>query len=97
FLGCTQARANLCVEGASHFQGTFYHNPKINALLAQQRQEGDRARRTQQLRQIQAIAAADVPFIPLWQTREYAFARKSIAGLRLEPTQQLPYSPLHKS
>ena len=97
FLECVRARDNVCVEGAAHFQGTFYHNPAINALLAQQRQERDPARRTQQLRQIQAIAAADVPFIPLWQTREYAFARKAITGLRLEPTQQLPYSPLAKS
>ncbi|NJK61197.1 MAG: peptide ABC transporter substrate-binding protein [Oscillatoriales cyanobacterium SM2_1_8] len=96
FLGCTRAANQVCLEGATHFQGTFYQNPEINALLAQQRQEGDPARRTQQLRQIQAIAAADVPFVPLWQTREYAFARKSVAGLRLEPTQQLAYSTLHK-
>ncbi|MFQ3679728.1 MAG: peptide ABC transporter substrate-binding protein, partial [Pseudanabaenaceae cyanobacterium] len=88
---------DVCAEGAAHFQGTFYHNPEINALLARQRQEPDPARRTQQLRQIQAIAAADVPFIPLWQTQEYAFARKSIQGLRLEPNLQLLYSPLHKS
>ncbi|PZU99944.1 MAG: peptide ABC transporter substrate-binding protein [Pseudanabaena sp.] len=91
FLECTKAEENRCVEGSTQFQGSFYNNPEVNQLIAQQRQELDSNKRSQQLLRIQEILAQDVPFIPLWQNKEYAFAQKGVSGVKIEPNQQLPY------
>jgi peptide/nickel transport system substrate-binding protein len=97
FLTCTKADKLGCIQGSSHFQGSFYSNPKINQLIAQQKQEQNPIKRDRLLKQIQAIVAKDVPFIPLWQNREYLFTRSQITGAKIEPTQQLNYSSLTKS
>ncbi len=91
FLECEKAEGDRCVEGSSQYQGSFYHNPKMNELIAAQRQERDAAKRSQILQQIQEILARDVPFIPLWQNKEYAFAQTGVKGVAIEPNQQLPY------
>ncbi len=97
FLACEEAEKNICTKGSSQYQGSFYHNPEMNALIAQQRQEKDPAKRSQLLQQIQDILGRDVPFIPLWQNKEYIFARSGISGAKIEPTQQLPYWTISKS
>ncbi|OIP78768.1 MAG: peptide ABC transporter substrate-binding protein [Oscillatoriales cyanobacterium CG2_30_44_21] len=91
FLECIKAEGNRCIEGSTKFQGSFYNNPEVNQLIAQQRQELDEDKRSQQLLRIQEILAEDVPFIPLWQNKEYAFAQKGVSGVKIEPNQQLPY------
>ena len=98
FLGCEQADAsNLCQSGNTAYWGSFYHNPAIDELVSQQRKISDPQQRQQVLRQIQAIIARDVPFIPLWQNREYAFAQRNIQGVAIEPSQQLDYRPISRS
>jgi len=96
FLTCDQAKNNICTKGSSQYQGSFYNNPEINMLIAKQRQEIDPAKRLTQINQIQDILGRDVPFIPLWQNKEYAFARSGITGVKIEPTQQLPYWTIRK-
>ncbi len=96
FLECEEAEGNLCKKGGSQFQGSFYNNPKMNELIANQRKERDSNKRSQQLQQIQEILAQDVPFIPLWQNKEYAFAQKGLQGVKIEPNQQLPYWNISK-
>lgn len=91
FLECEEAEGDRCKKGSSQFQGSFYNNPKINELIASQRKERDVTKRSQILQQIQEILAQDVPFIPLWQNKEYAFAQKGVEGVKIEPNQQLPY------
>lgn len=91
FLECEKAEGNRCIDGSTQFQGSFYNNPEVNQLIAQERQELDEDKRSQQLLRIQEILAEDVPFIPLWQNKEYAFAQKGVSGVKIEPNQQLPY------
>ena len=40
---------------------------------------------------IQEILAEDVPYIPLWQTKEYAFAQTNINGVTINPSQTFPF------
>jgi peptide/nickel transport system substrate-binding protein len=97
FLSCAKADAQGCIQGSSHLQGSFYNNPQVNQLIAQERQEKNPIKRDRLFKQIQEIVARDVPFIPLWQNQEYVFARSQITGAKIEPTQQLNYSFLAKS
>jgi peptide/nickel transport system substrate-binding protein len=68
----------------------------MNDLIAKQRKERDVAKRSQILQKIQELLAEDVPFIPLWQNKEYAFAQKGLQGIKIEPNQQLPYWNISK-
>jgi peptide/nickel transport system substrate-binding protein len=97
FLECEKAEGDRCVAGSSQYQGSFYNNPKMNELIAAQRQERDATKRSQILEQIQEILAQDVPFIPLWQNKEYAFAQKGVKGVAIEPNQQLTYWNITKN
>lgn len=45
----------------------------MNELIDQQRQEDDLAKRKAIFIQIQDILAEEVPYIPLWQNKDYAF------------------------
>ncbi len=96
FLECEEAEGDRCKKGGSQFQGSFYNNPKMNELIASERKERDVTKRSQILQQIQEILAQDVPFIPLWQNKEYAFAQKGVEGVKIEPNQQLPYWNISK-
>ena len=91
FLECEEVKGDRCTKGSSQFQGAFYNSPEMNDLIAKQRKERDVVKRSQILQQIQELLAEDVPFIPLWQNKEYAFAQKGLQGVKIEPNQQLPY------
>lgn len=95
FLHCAKGSPETeCEQGATQYQGSFYYNARMNQLIDQQRQERDPQKRQALITEIQEILAQDVPFIPLWQDKDYVFAQKNIQGLRLEPTHHLPFSPL---
>jgi peptide/nickel transport system substrate-binding protein len=97
FLSCTKGSPKTgCEEGASKLQGSFYYNDRINRLIDQERQEQTPQRRQEIFNEIQDILARDVPFIPLWQGKEYFFAQKGISGARLEPTQKVPFWTIQK-
>lgn len=96
FLDCEEAEGDICKKGGSQFQGSFYNNPKMNELIANQRKERDVTKRSQLIQQIQDLLVQDVPFIPLWQNKEYAFAQKGVSGVKVEPNQQLPYWNISK-
>jgi peptide/nickel transport system substrate-binding protein len=91
FLECEEVEGDRCKTGSSQFQGSFYNSSQMNELIANQRKERDGAKRSQMLQKIQELLAEDVPFIPLWQNKEYAFAQKGVQGVKVEPNQQLPY------
>ncbi|NJK36055.1 MAG: peptide ABC transporter substrate-binding protein [Oscillatoriales cyanobacterium SM2_2_1] len=99
FLKCDRAildgQNHRCLEGSTHYQGSFYHSESMNQLLQQQRLAPPTLRRSL-LRQIQELVASDVPYIPLWQNREYVFAQSQIRGVTLQPSQQLPYATIRK-
>jgi peptide/nickel transport system substrate-binding protein len=97
FLLCEEVGKNGCTKGGSQYWGSFYNNPEMNQLLTQQRVETDSVKRDRIFAKIQDILGRDVPFIPLWQNREYAFARPGVKRVGIEPTQQLPYSSIRKT
>jgi peptide/nickel transport system substrate-binding protein len=97
FLACAKgSEATGCQDGASKGQGSFYYSDRVNQLIDQERQEQNPQARQKIFAEIQNILVKDVPFIPLWQTKEYLFAQKGITGARLEATQKVPFSSLKK-
>ncbi|MEG4320023.1 MULTISPECIES: ABC transporter substrate-binding protein [unclassified Microcoleus] len=97
FLDCaTGSAARGCEKGASQGQGSFYYSDRVNQLIAKQRQEPNPQTRKALFAEIQDILGKDVPFIPLWQDKDYTFAQNNITGVRLEPTQSFPFWFLKK-
>ena len=96
FLECEEAEGDRCKKGGSQSQGSFYNSSEMNELIVNQRKERDVNKRSQLIQKIQELLAQDVPFIPLWQSKEYAFARKGLQGVKIEPNQQLPYWNIYK-
>lgn len=97
FLDCAEgSAAGGCVKGASQGQGSFYYSDRVNQLIAQQRKEPNPQTRKALFAEIQDILAADVPFLPLWQDKDYTFAQNNVSGVRLEPTQSFPFWFLKK-
>ncbi len=98
FLDCSKgSEEEGCQTGATVVQGSFYYSDRMNQLIDQERQSRDAQQRQKLFAEIQDLLAEDVPYIPLWQRREYAFAQDSVKNIRLEPTQHLPFWPLKKS
>jgi peptide/nickel transport system substrate-binding protein len=97
FLDCAEgSEAGGCQKGASQGQGSFYYNDRVNQLIDKQRKEPNPQTRKALFAEIQDILARDVPFIPLWQDKDYTFAQNSVSGVRLEPTQAFPFWFLKK-
>lgn len=98
FLSCTRgSAAKGCEQGAAADSGSFYYSETANQLIDQSRQELNPAQRQQLLRQLQALVTNDVPFIPLWQTREYLFLQPWIQGGQLSPTTYVPFWSMSKT
>ncbi|MEA5510333.1 ABC transporter substrate-binding protein [Crocosphaera sp. UHCC 0190] len=97
FLDCAKGSSEKgCTEGGSQAQGSFYYNEQINQLIAQQRQESDPQKRQKIFAEIQTILAEDVPYIPLWQTKEYAFAQNGVNGVTINPSQTFPFWTINR-
>ncbi|MCS6960265.1 MAG: ABC transporter substrate-binding protein [Pseudanabaenaceae cyanobacterium SKYGB_i_bin29] len=94
FLTCERQENNICVEGSSAFQGSFFFEPELNVLVKQQRQVQDTDKRREIIDRIQTLTAEYVPFIPLWQNREYVFSHSYIRGVRLNSNQLLDLSSM---
>lgn len=91
FFSCTKgSAAKGCEEGASKSQGSLYYSDRMNQLISQQRQEQNPQARKEIFAQIQDLIAADVPAVPLAQTKDYAFGQKGIQGLQVDPILKLP-------
>ncbi|MBD0263417.1 MAG: peptide ABC transporter substrate-binding protein, partial [Tolypothrix sp. Co-bin9] len=45
---------------------------------------------------IQELVVKDVPYVPLWQSKDFVFAQKGMAGVQLDPTQNLIYKIIKK-
>jgi peptide/nickel transport system substrate-binding protein len=91
-LHCTKGSdAKGCEEGGPQNQGSSYYSDRINQLIEQQRQEQNPDKRKAIFAEIQDIMARDVPYIPLWQTKDYAFAKNGIGGVTINPSQTFPF------
>ncbi|AFY76858.1 ABC-type dipeptide transport system, periplasmic component [Pleurocapsa sp. PCC 7327] len=91
-LHCAKGtEAKGCEEGGSQNQGSSYYSDRVNQLIERQRQEQNPQKRKAIFAEIQEILARDVPYIPLWQTKDYAFAQNDIAGVTINPSQTFPF------
>lgn len=98
FLECSKGSPTEgCQDGSSYLQGSFYYSDRANQLIDQSRKEQDPTKRRQLFAELQTIVAQDVPFIPLWQNKDYLFAQRWMQGASLEVTQKVPFWTLNKA
>lgn len=98
FLYCAKgSTAKGCEEGGSQGQGSFYYSEEMNRLIDQQRKESDPAKRNEIFGRIQTLLAQDVPYLPLWQTKDFAFAQNGIKGVFINPSQTFPFWTIERS
>ncbi|MGB5709317.1 MAG: ABC transporter substrate-binding protein [Waterburya sp.] len=92
FLSCSQGSPSVgCESGAAQSRGSFYYSDRANQLIRQSRQEQDVAKRQAIFVELQELFTQDVPYIPLWQTKDYAFAQNEIEGVVINPSQTFPF------
>ena len=92
FISCSEGSpASGCKEGAAQSRGSFYFSDRANQLIEQSRQEQDPAKRQAIFKELQELIARDVPYVPLWQTKDYAFAQSNIDGVVINPSQTFPF------
>lgn len=97
FLACKKGSdAKGCEEGGSQTQGSFYYSETMNKLIDQQRKEQNPEARKKIFADIQNQIVNDVPFVPLWQNKDYVFAQKNVTNVKLDPTQNLIYKNIKK-
>jgi peptide/nickel transport system substrate-binding protein len=64
---------------------SFYHNPRVDALIDQGRSELDQNKRKQIYAEIQHILAEDLPYIDLWYFDNVLVANRRVQNLSLNP------------
>lgn len=98
FLRCTNGSPTTgCKAGGSQVQGSFYFSDRANQLVDQSRRERNPAKRQQIFAEIQQLVAEEVPYIPIWQNKDFLFAQKWIQGASLEVTQKVPLWVMKKA
>jgi len=86
FLSCSKGSAEKgCEQGASQSQGSFYYSEQMNKLIESQRQEKNPEARKKIFAEIQDLIVKDVPMIPLWLKKDYAFSQQSVKDVKLNP------------
>ncbi|MEA5577745.1 ABC transporter substrate-binding protein [Anabaena sp. UHCC 0451] len=97
FLACEKgSETKGCEDGGSQTQGSFYYSETMNKLIAQQRKEQNPEARKKIFADIQNQVVTDVPYVPLWQNKDYVFAQKGVTDVKLDPTQNLIYKTIKK-
>jgi peptide/nickel transport system substrate-binding protein len=97
FLECPSGSvATGCKDGSSQSQGSFYYSDRMNQLIAAQGKEVNPLKRQQIYTDIQNQLIQDVPLIPLWQTKDFVFAKQGMSGIKIDPLQNLIYSGMKK-
>jgi len=79
-----------CESGGSQNQGSFYWSEEMNGLIDAERTATDTTERLAIFEEIQTLMAQDVPYLPIWQGKEYVFAQPNIQGITVNPSQSLP-------
>lgn len=86
FLSCSKGSIEKgCEQGASQSQGSFYYSEQMNKLIEAQRKEKSPEARKKIFAEIQDLVAKDVPMIPLWLKKDYAFSQKNVKDVKLNP------------
>jgi peptide/nickel transport system substrate-binding protein len=81
------------------FTQNGYKNPKMEALIKAELGAKTESKRSAVLRQIQTLAAQDVPIVPVWQGKMIAVSRNNVRGIpgTLDPTVIMRFWKLSKS
>jgi peptide/nickel transport system substrate-binding protein len=86
FFSCAKGSVETgCEQGASQSQGFFYYSDRMNQLIQDERTEQNPEVRQKIFAKIQDLLAEDVPLVPLWQKKEYAFVQKPVQNVNLNP------------
>lgn len=89
FMACDQGSVTGgCEQGQSQLGGSFYFSDRANELIQKQRAEQNPEARNALFIQLQDLLVEDVPYIPLWQNKDYIFAQSTVQGVAIQPTQQ---------
>ena len=97
FLSCAKGSETTgCEEGAAQSRGSFYYSEAANKLIEEERQTTEEEPRKEIFTQLQQMLAQDVPYVPLWQSKDYAFAQNSVEGVILNPSQSFPFWQISK-
>ncbi|MEL6939880.1 MAG: ABC transporter substrate-binding protein [Cyanobacteria bacterium J06598_1] len=98
FLTCDEGSAEtLCAVGSTQANGSFYYSDKANQLVADQNAEQDPVKRGGIFADLQQLMIDDVPYIPLWQTKDYVFTTAEVSNVAIEPNQQFLLWQIEKS
>ncbi|MBI4779726.1 MAG: peptide ABC transporter substrate-binding protein [Oscillatoriophycideae cyanobacterium NC_groundwater_1537_Pr4_S-0.65um_50_18] len=97
FLSCDKGSVEQgCESGQSQAGGSFYYSDRANTLLKKQRSETDSKVRDADFIQLQDLLGEDVPYIPIWQNRDYVFAQGTVQGVAIQPSQQFLFGQIKK-
>lgn len=97
FMDCaTGSVAKGCEDGESFYQGSFYYSDRANQWISQARKTTDPSQRQKLYTDLQNLLATDVPFIPLWSSKDFLFTQANINGAVVLPTSQIPFSLMEK-
>ncbi|MBR8830183.1 MAG: Glutathione-binding protein GsiB [Chroococcopsis gigantea SAG 12.99] len=92
FLSCAKGSDSKgCEEGGAQSQGSFYYSDRLNGLIDRERREQNPSKRKEIFTEIQNILAENVPYIPLWQAKDYVFTQNHIEGVKINPGQTIPF------
>jgi peptide/nickel transport system substrate-binding protein len=80
-------------EAGVNSLGTYYDNPKVNALVDDARGTLNEARRRKDFAEIQRIALEDPPAVPLFFTESVTAVRDNVKGFTTYP---IGWWPLHE-
>ena len=96
-VACSKgSQTEVCLEGSSQNQGSFYWSDRVNQLIDQQRQAQDPQTRQEILAEIQTTLGEDVPYIPLWLNKEYVFAQSNLKDVKINASQSIPFWTISK-
>tara|TARA_Y100001968_G_scaffold333928_1_gene401267 strand:+ start:9179 stop:10780 length:1602 start_codon:yes stop_codon:yes gene_type:complete len=87
-LSCEESEDNICFKGESVIGGSFWNNSKIQIKLKESESiYGEN--RLLKLREVEELAAKDIPLIPLWFVRPRAWSQKNISKPEFDERGQL--------
>ncbi len=85
-FSCTKGSVETgCEDGASKSQGFNYYSEQMNQLIQAERKEQNPEARKKIFADIQDLLAKDVPYVPLWLKKDYAFTQQPIKEVKINP------------
>lgn len=98
FLHCDEGSPETgCTSGQTQAGGSFYYSDRVIQLVNQQRTTSDPAARDAIIQDLQESLVEDVPYIPLWQEKDYAFTQPTVSGFTIQPTQQVLFGQISEA